>query len=263
MSIDTQSQRTKPFAFPRVYQPSVDLRAKVSRRLARYWMRDIIAPELQRGLISFTFDDCPRSVVEHALPRLEAKGWHATIYACVGLCDTTNHLGLHMSETDLQDANYAGHDIADHTFSHLDARQVGREAMLVDIAENKAAFKRLDLPPATSFAFPYGEVTPLVKQALSRQFPLCRGIHTPQNATIDLALAPAARLYSSEIDATLEQIEIAAREKRWLTLFGHDVRDNPSDYGCTPDELQIIIDAIAAHDLDVLTVRNALKVVKP
>lgn len=260
--MNAQAERsTHNFALPRLYQPSVDLRAKLSRRVARLWARDVITPNLDRGLISFTFDDCPRSVVEHALPRLEAHDWRATIYACVGLCGTTNHLGLHMSETDLQDAYQAGHDIADHTFSHLDARQVGREAMLVDIAENKAAFARLGLPAATSFAYPYGEVTPIVKQALRRSFPLARGIHPPSGPEIDLALAPSARLYSTDMNETLEEIERACRENRWLILFGHDVRDNPSEFGCTPEELQTIIDAVAARNLDVLSVRNALKVV--
>lgn len=246
-----------------VYEPSSDFIAKVTRRAARFIARDMVTPELDRGLVSFTFDDCPRSVMENALPALEAKGWSATIYAAIGLCGITNHLGLHMSETDIQAAHAAGHDIADHTFTHLNARVSGPDALLSDIERNKAAFTRLGLPPARSFAYPYGGVSPAVKRVMSEAFPLSRGVHTPASAAIDLALAPAARLYSSTIEETLEQIDLAAREKRWLILFGHDVRDNPSEFGCTLREMKMIIEAVARRDLDVLNVRDALDRINP
>lgn len=245
------------------YKPQSDLLAKLSRRAARHLFNRTVTPDLDRGLISFTFDDCPRSVFENALPALEARDWRATIYACVGLCNTSNHLGLHMSEDDLWRAHEAGHDIADHTYSHVDTRDVGVDVLAADIARNRAAFERIGLPRASSFAFPYGEVTLRAKRRLKSDFELSRGIHSPAWEGIDLALAPAAKLYSDDLDQTLEQIERAAREKRWLILFGHDVRKSPSEYGCTPAELQRVIERVSALPLDVLSVNNALKVITP
>lgn len=246
-----------------IYAPRTDIIAKLQRRMARHINRQMIHPELDRGLISLSFDDCPRSVVDNALPLIEARGWNATIYAAIGLCGTTNHLGLHMSERDIVAAHAAGHEIGDHTFTHIDGLKAGPDAVLNDIARNRAAFQSLGLPRAETFAYPYGEVTPLLKRRMSDEFALSRGIHSPLGGTVDLGLAASARLYSDQIEITLELIKTAAREKRWLILFGHDVRDNPSDFGCTPDELFRIIDMIAHLGLDVLTVRGALKKVTP
>lgn len=246
-----------------IYVPRTDIVAKVRRRMARHVDRRMIQPELDQGLISLSFDDCPRSVVDNALPLIEARGWNATIYAAMGLCGTTNHLGLHMSEQDIVAAHAAGHEIGDHTFTHIDGLKAGPEGVLNDIARNRAAFQSLGLPRAETFAYPYGEVTPSLKRRLKDEFALSRGIHSPLGGTLDLGLAASARLYSDQIETTLDLIKTAAREKRWLILFGHDVRDNPSDFGCTPAELFRIIDTIAYLGLDVLTVRDALKKVTP
>ena len=77
-----------------IYQPRTDIVAKLRRRAARYVGRRTVTPDLERGIVSFSFDDCPRSVVDNALPLLEARGWTApstrrwdcagrpTIWAC-------------------------------------------------------------------------------------------------------------------------------------------------------------------------------------
>lgn len=245
-----------------VYQPKSDPVSKVRRRMARFVAKEPIRPTLQRGIISLSFDDCPRSVVENALPLIEVKGWRATIYAAMGLCGTTNHLGLHMSEDDMVAAHKAGHEIGDHTFNHIDGLDAGPDATLADIAKNRSVFERLNLPKAETFAFPYGEVTPSLKRALSSEFELSRGIHAPQGDQLDLNLTASGRLYSDHFEETCSLIRSAAKEKRWLILFGHDVRDAPSDFGCTPEELSRWLELIASLPLDVLPVRDALKKVR-
>lgn len=241
-----------------VYAPKSDLVTKVRRRLSRYLAKQDVTPSLDRGLISLSFDDCPLSVVENALPLIEAKGWRATIYASMGLCGTTNHLGLHMSEDDMVAAHEAGHEVGDHTFTHIDGLQAGPAKTLADIAKNRAAFDRLGLPKAETFAYPYGEVTPALKRALASEFRLNRGIHEPDGSRLDLNLAASGRLYSDHFEETCDLIREAAKEKRWLILFGHDVRDAPSEFGCTPGELAKWLELIASLPLDVLPVRDAL-----
>lgn len=242
-----------------VYAPKSDFVAKLRRRAARYTSRRMLRPELDRGLISLSFDDCPRSVVDNALPQIEARGWQATIYASMGLCGTTNHLGLHMSEHDMVEAHRRGHEIGDHTYSHIDGLQSPTGDVQKDIEKNRAVFERLGLPKAETFAYPYGEVTPSLKRMLSGEFDLLRGVHSPSKPQLDLGLAASGRLYSGNINETLSLLEDAAREKSWLILFGHDVRPDPSEFGCTPAELTHVLDRISTLSLDVSNVRDALR----
>jgi len=72
--------------------------SKINRWAARHTAQTTL-PDLQQSIISFSFDDCPKSAITHGLPLLEAKGWRATIYVAYGLCGTTNHLGKPICKT--------------------------------------------------------------------------------------------------------------------------------------------------------------------
>ncbi|RKQ71905.1 peptidoglycan/xylan/chitin deacetylase (PgdA/CDA1 family) [Litorimonas taeanensis] len=247
-----------------IYNPSQSLRAKLDRRLVRYRKREVLNIRTEKPIVSFSFDDCPQSVFLNALPAMEERNWRGTIYAAMGLCETTNHLGRHMSRTEMQHAHQAGHEIADHTYSHLDANQVSLDEFQRDIDKNKAAFQALGLPPARSFAYPYGEVNFAAKSVLSERFDLLRGIHSPkQTHALDLNQAASQRLYSgADFVACRQAIRALKSKPSWLILFTHDVRKSPSEFGCTPKDFQAILDDVEAIGAEVLPVSEALDAVE-
>jgi len=209
--------------------------AKIMRHVSRRTDRSTL-PEMQQSIISFSFDDCPKSAFTNGLPILEAEGWHATIYIALGLCEMTNHLGLHVSEADVVEVYNRGHEIADHTYSHLSSEAVELNTYMADIERNQLALKRLGISQSRHFAYPYG--------------------HVSQDAN----LMWATRLYSdNSIGLALEKIKQAKLTPQWLHLFTHDVRDTPSKFGCTPDDLQIIVNAVKESGLPVMTVDKAYR----
>lgn len=248
---------TRPYP---VFEPSKSLSSRIARRLVKYRVRRMMTFKVEKPIVSFSFDDCPRSVMENALPLLEERHWHATIYAAMGLCGSTNHLGLHMSRKDMQKAHKNGHQIDDHTFSHVSAGSVSTQDFLTDIEKNQTVFSELGLPPARTFAYPYGEVTVEVKTALSRKFPLLRGIHAPNGAaSLDLNQTASQRLYSGQDFAPcLEAIRQLKTKPSWLILFTHDVRENPSEFGCTPSDFKKAVKAVEESGAEVLPVAEAL-----
>jgi peptidoglycan/xylan/chitin deacetylase (PgdA/CDA1 family) len=239
-----------------IHQPQSGLVDKVHRRLARYVHCRAVPTPTRGPIVSFGFDDCPRSVLETALPLLEAEGWRATLYVACGLCDTTNHLGLHMSRQDVLAAHEAGHEIADHTYQHLDAQDVSLSEYLADIDANQTALTDLGIPTSQHFAYPYGSVKPAVKKALSARFLTSRGVNAA--GTQDANLLPAQRLYHGPtIDQAITAIENLSNAPRWLNLFSHDVRETPSDYGCTAADLSRVIKAVKESGARVMTVGAA------
>ncbi len=243
-----------------VYSPSRSLGARVSRRLVKYRARQPLNYKLDRPIVSITFDDCPRSVFETALPAMEKRGWYGTIYAAMGLCDITNHLGLHMSAQDMRAAHDAGHEIGDHTFSHIDANAVTPKAFTDNIDKNQAALEALGIAKSRTFAYPYGEVSLETKKALAKRFDLVRGIHSPTSSNnLDLNQTTSQRLFSGDdFEACRKAISALQSQPSWLILFTHDVRENPSEYGCTPSEFEQILEDLEAIDADVLPVATAL-----
>ena len=230
---------------------------RIRRQISHKFERNILA-RTQRPIVTFSFDDCPLSVIETALPILEAEDWRATIYVCVGLCDTTNHLGLHMSENDIVTTYKRGHEIGDHTFSHINARTPSTTDYLVDIEKNQQALEALGIKRSLHFAYPFGDVTTPIKARVKNKFKTARGVLPPTSPDLDANYLPAMPLYSGKnMEAAIEKIETLSDQPLWLNLYTHDVRDNPSDFGCTPDEFKRVVDAVKAASVQVLPVCDA------
>jgi len=185
---------------------------KAKRFLSRSVARSML-PVLDQSIVTFGFDDCPASAIENALPMLEAEGWRATIYVACGLCETENHLGRHMSLSDIKNVHDRGHEIAGHTFSHVSSNDVTTENYLAESSQ-------------------------------------------------DANLLNATRVYSGkDLKTAIKAISQAKSEPYWLHLFTHDVRENPSIYGCTPNEFQSVVAAVKATGLPVLTVDTAYRMI--
>ncbi len=235
--------------------------SKTLRFAARYTDRAIL-PDLQESIISFSFDDCPKSAITNGLPMLEAEGWRATVFVACGLCDTTNHLGLHIGERDIIDLHNRGHEIGDHTFSHISGNSVNLDDFLNDVERNQQTLEKLGIPRSRHFAYPFGHVTPPLKTALSKKFKTLRGVISPQDQIQDASLLKAARLYSNDsVELALDEITKAKDSPKWLHLFTHDVRDNPSKFGCTRDDFAKIIKAVIKSGLPVMTVDKAYRTI--
>jgi len=244
-----------------IYQPSSGTMARIKRRVAPYQSRRNLSVKLDRPLVSFTFDDCPKSVMNNALKPLETEGWQATIYMAMGRCGITNHLGLHMNQADVKAVYESGHEIGDHTFSHLDGTAVSLEAFEADIEENQTHLSKLGLPPSKTFAYPYGQVTAALKQAMGQRFLGSRGITSQlHKSNIDLNQIGSNRLYAGrDVSKLIKQINNLKRNPGWLTIFTHDVRDTPSRFGCTPGQMKTVINAVKSVGADIMTVANAIE----
>lgn len=233
------------------------IQAKILRQVSRRTDKSIL-PDMKESIISFSFDDCPKSAFVNGLPLIEAQDWRATIYVACGLCETTNHLGLHVSEADIVDAYNSGHEIADHTYSHLSVNDVDLNTYMADIERNQQALQRLGIQQSRHFAYPYGHVTPPLKKALRTRFETLRGVVTAPAATQDANLMWATRVYSNDtIDLVLEKIEVAKTRPQWLHLYTHDVRDAPSKFGCTREDFRTVVEAVKASGVQVTTVDKA------
>lgn len=244
------------------YQPAGGLIGKVRRLAARAGSRRPIDIAITEPIVSFTFDDFPRSAALVAAPMLERRGWRGTYYTAMGFLSTTTHLGAMMQRGDIEALHARGHEIACHTFAHLDASHSEPEVFADDCERNCAELMDLGiLRPHTSFAFPYGEATPAIKQELQARYGALRGVrHGINRKGDDMNLLKAVALDGGKagLDKALRAIHEARREPGWLIFYGHDVRDNPSDWGCTPEFLATICAEVDAQDLPVLTVGETL-----
>ncbi len=242
-----------------IYEPARDLKSRINRRLTEYRAQNFLKIKPGKTIISFSFDDCPRSAIDNGVRALDAEGWLSTIYVACGLFNIDNHLGKHIAPEDVIALHENGHEIGEHTYSHKDAVTLGLERFLKDIDRNQQELSSLGLPPSQTIAYPYGQTTPSLKTVMTDRFAGARGIsprlHKQQ---VDLNQIGSVPLFSSTIDTALKSIRHVGKSGGWLTLFTHDIRDTPSSWGCTSDDIAEIIHAVKESGADVLTIKDAI-----
>jgi peptidoglycan/xylan/chitin deacetylase (PgdA/CDA1 family) len=246
---------------PEAYRPDRSLRGKLRRRLARLVARRPVRGQLQRPLLSITFDDVPESGCERGAALLEARGARGTFFVAAGLCGTEGPMGRYATAAQLRGLLARGHELACHTFSHLDCGAAGAPAIRAELERSAAALAELGAPPPRSFAFPYGDVSATAKQTLAGRFDLLRAVHPGlvERGT-DLHQAPAVGLEGpAGATRALRLLDRAAARRAWLIAFTHDVAEEPSPWGCTPAELVRLLDRAAALGVELVTVAQGLQ----
>jgi peptidoglycan/xylan/chitin deacetylase (PgdA/CDA1 family) len=237
------------------------LKGKLRRRLARLRARRPLASAPERAMVSFSFDDAPASAALEGAARLQSWGLKGSYFISMGLAGRVGPMGPNADAGQLRELMARGHEIACHTYSHLDCGQASGEAAAADVERNRAALLELGAPAPMSFAYPYGDVSVPAKAALSARFALMRGLHhglVRQGS--DLNQAPAVGVEGPDGETIAHSwIKRAARERAWLILYTHDVAPEPSPWGCTPLALDRLIDAAHEHGLDIVTVADGCR----
>jgi len=247
---------------------------------ARLFFKRQLAVRPALPLISFTFDDFPRSALLEAGSILGRYGVLGTYYASLGLMGKQSHLGPMYETEDLKELVHLGHELGCHTFGHCHSWNTPPDAYERAILENQKALTEV-LPGASfqTFAYPHSAPRLAVKRVTGRYFRCCRGgglkagrylhRHAPGGQTFnwgvtDLNYLCAFFLEQSRDNPTAVKslIDQNARARGWLIFATHDVCDEPSPYGCTPDFFEQVVRWSVDSGARVLPVLKALESLK-
>lgn len=217
---------------------------------------------LPRGVLSISFDDFPRSAWTEAGPILGDHKVRATYFASGGL-HSTNYLGLdQFTIKDLEDVAAAGHEVGSHGFDHTSVLDQTYHEFILSLSRNNEFL--CDVLPGVridSFAYPFGTVTLAAKIAVASRFRSGRALGATANSGwADLSQLRAVGLEKRQrsihtFDRLLEATGIGLG---WLIVYAHDVSECPSEWGCTPQELDNLIASAKRHDLDILPVGEVI-----
>jgi peptidoglycan/xylan/chitin deacetylase (PgdA/CDA1 family) len=258
--------------------------AKARRRLAveatRVLFRRRLAVRTTLPLISFTFDDFPRSAFLEAGSILRRYRILGTYYASLSLMGNQSHLGPMFQAEDLKELARLGHELGCHTFGHCHSWNTPPEVYERAISENQKALSEL-LPGASfqTFAYPISAPQLAVKKIAGRHFLCCRGGglkagrylfphaaggQTFNSGTTDLNYLCAFFLEKSRgnPEAVKSLIDQNARARGWLIFATHDVCADPSPFGCTPGFFEQVVQWALESGARILPVVEALKVLR-
>jgi peptidoglycan/xylan/chitin deacetylase (PgdA/CDA1 family) len=242
------------------YSADRSLKGKLRRRIARLQGRRA-APACPGPMVSISFDDAPVSTATRGAEILEARGLKGTWFISMGLAGQDGPMGPNADAAELRALMDAGHEIGCHTFSHLDCGQAPAGVAVGDVERNRQALQALGAPEPVSFAYPYGDVSAPAKAALGERFGLLRALHHGLVAEgSDLNQAPAVGIEGPGGEATARHwLNRALARRAWLILYTHDVREDPSPFGCTPGALERLLGEAIAGGAQVVTVAEGCR----
>ena len=240
-----------------------EARVKVSHRLAMHTHAAHFRMHNATPMVSFTFDDLPKSAVTTGAELLEAHGARGTYYVSGGLVGVGTPYWATGDANDVLSLYRRGHEIGCHTFSHRRACDLDVSSLAHEIMRNRGYFRALDASIETeTFAYPYGYGSFGRKHQLRDQFQTCRGIVPGINfGDVDLQFLRAMPLIDRQMDrAGIERaFDEAETNNGWLIFYGHDVAERPSPWGCAPALLTHALEVAARRKIPVLTMAEALQ----
>jgi len=220
----------------------------------------------RQPIVTFTFDDFPRSALRVGGEILRAHGMCGTYYASLGLMGQVTPTGLIFSPEDLPLLVAQGHELGCHTFAHCDSWETRPGAFERSVEENRLALERLQ-PGArfSTLSYPITCPRPCTKRRVGRRFGCCRfGGQTYNRETLDLNLVSAHFLEKDRGDVSVVagQIDETIHNRGWLVIATHDVADDHTPYGCTPAFFEAVVSHVAKSGAMVLPMAKALEQVR-
>jgi peptidoglycan/xylan/chitin deacetylase (PgdA/CDA1 family) len=234
-------------------------RVVLSRRLAA-------RPAVLRNdvpLISFTFDDFPRSALEVGGAVLQQFNIRATFYTSLGLMDQDAPVGKIFSREQVELVAKGGHELGCHTFGHCHAWNTPSSLFESSILENRRALSQI-LPGHSfqSLSYPIGHPRPRTKRLCQKYFACCReGGQTFNHGKIDLNSLRAFFLEKATRDrrSVSETIQNTVDSRGWLIFATHDISSQPTRFGCTPDFFASVVQESIDSGATILPVAEACR----
>jgi len=239
-----------------------------------------LAVNTDAPIISFTFDDFPRSAFLEGgsiLRRYDALG---TYYVSLGLRGKQSTLGPMFQTEDLHELVNLGHELGCHTFGHCHSWNTPPDVYDRAILQNQQAIAEV-LPGASfrTFSYPHSAPRLAVKKVAGSRFLCCRGgglkpgrylfRHTAGGQTFNFGITDLNYLCAFFLEksrgnpeAVKRLIDQNASARGWLIFATHDVCADPSPFGCTPQFFEQVVRwafESGARILPVVEALNALR----
>lgn len=255
-------------------------RVRFAMEATRVLFRRRLALRTPVPLISFTFDDFPRSAFLNAGAILRRHGILGTYYVSLSLAGKQSQMGPMYQTDDLKELARLGHELGCHTFGHCHSWNTPPDIYEKAIFDNQRALN--EVLPGTAFqtfSYPFSGPRLAVKQVAGRHFLCCRGgglragrfllRHHAGGQTFNSGTADLNLLCAFFLEQSLENpgavkrlIDQNAQARGWLILATHDVRDTPSRFGCTPEFFEQVVLWSLESGARILPVLKALEVLQ-
>jgi peptidoglycan/xylan/chitin deacetylase (PgdA/CDA1 family) len=219
------------------------------------------ASALDRGVVSFVFDDGWLDVYRRGYPILKSYGIPATVGIIQSYVDEPGAL----SSRQLHKLIGEGWDIAAHSLADQALTCEPQDELVRQLIETKA-YLWDSLWAAESFMYPHGKFDDCIERYTKNFYMAARtyatGVNVPPIDPFDIKVVSLQR--ETGIDALKAYVDTAERDKVWLVFVGHHVL--PGDggsYSVEPRDLDELVRYARQRDVRIATFGQALQELVP
>jgi peptidoglycan/xylan/chitin deacetylase (PgdA/CDA1 family) len=217
-----------------------------------YSLTDVTRPgplRWDQPMVSITFDDGWQSVYDRALPLLNKHGFKSTQYVNASSIETQNF----MTAAELQQLHQAGHEIAAHSYEHLDLTSISTDRLDEQLRRSEEALAAAGLA-TDDLATPYGRSDPQVDWYASKYFKVVRGTDDGINTRQNLDPHDLKVLYVTDetpAETITEALSETSRLNGWLVIVYHEITapdsNSTKENTVAADRSTITSDVLAAQ----------------
>jgi peptidoglycan/xylan/chitin deacetylase (PgdA/CDA1 family) len=242
------------------------IHGRYQRTSSRLLFRRPVVMRNRNAIISFTFDDFPRSALHTGGAILRRFNLAGTYYASLGLMGKEAPTGTMFLAEDLGQVLVQGHELGCHTFAHCDSWETNPSLFEASIIQNRHALSAL-VPGACfeTLSYPITPPWPLTKRRVAAHFSCSRGSGQRFNAgsaDVDNLFAYFLEQARGKLVEVKSLIERNCRERGWLIFATHDVSDTPTPYGCTPDFFESVVESAVRSGTTIVPVIEGLNALR-
>lgn len=136
----------------------------------------------------------------------------------------------------------------------------GSKTILNDIKKNQEKINKL-IPgyKFENFSYPRGEQTFRSKFILRKEYKSARGVNEGMNVDkTDFLNLHAFELAEKPLTTIFALIDQAVEKKAWLIFYTHDVCEDHSIYGCSPEYFESVIKYCHDKQIKVRTINKVI-----
>lgn len=237
----------------------------LNRFTSKTFYKNKVKLKLTQPIVSFTFDDFPKSAVENGASILDQFSSKGTFYTSLGLAGKKNHLGEMFQLNDIERLINAGHEVGCHTFTHKKPHSQSLEALEQDLITNQEELRKFySKCKFNNFSYPYGQVNSKIKGITSKYFKTSRSIYPGiHKSEVDLNLLKANKIYSSGQSFNhIEKLLLKTKQNvGWVIFYTHDVRLKYSEFGCSPGLFKKTIELAKSLNFKILSISEAIDLI--
>lgn len=235
----------------------------IQRNLATYLNRRQVPLRSEQACVSFTFDDFPKTSWTTGGAILERNGAMGTFFISFGLLGGPSPSGAICTEQDISALMERGHELGCHTYSHCHSWQTSPAQFEQDILRNRARLQQLfSGAEFKTFSYPLSEPSPGAKRRAGSHFKACRA----GGQACNLRVADLSQLSSyflerahGDLKEIAKLMDDCVRGNGWLIFSTHDIQDQPSPYGCTPEFFESVVRLASRSGARVVSMAQAME----